>query len=65
MVRQQSMLTPTEALLHVAKTNPFLAAIRCNGTQWSYAALWARVRQLSSEIDKLDPRGNPVGLYMK
>ncbi|EGN96326.1 hypothetical protein SERLA73DRAFT_141676, partial [Serpula lacrymans var. lacrymans S7.3] len=54
-----SMLTPTEALLHVAKSHPFRPAVRASGSQWSYAALWARIRQISDQIHHLDPSGSP------
>ncbi|KAH7911098.1 hypothetical protein BJ138DRAFT_1007306 [Hygrophoropsis aurantiaca] len=59
-----SMLTPTEALLQVAKSHPFRPAVRSAGSQWSYAALWARVRQIADQIHDLDGSRNPVGLYM-
>ncbi|KAG6334434.1 hypothetical protein ID866_4655 [Astraeus odoratus] len=58
-----SMLTPTEALLQVAKEHPFRIAVRCTGTQWSYAALWSRVRQIADQIPDLDHTKNPIGLY--
>ncbi|KAH7890190.1 hypothetical protein F5I97DRAFT_1802460 [Phlebopus sp. FC_14] len=59
-----TMLTPTEALLQVAKEHPFRLAVRSAGSQWSYAALWARVSQIASQIDNLDGSRNPVALYM-
>lgn len=59
-----SLITPTEALLEAAKQHPFLVAVRSGEDQWSYAALWARVRQLADEIHNLDDTRNPIGLYM-
>lgn len=59
-----SMLTPTEALLQVAKEHPFRSAARSAGIQWSYAALWSRVRRIADQIPDLDGTRNPVGLYM-
>ncbi|KAI6044221.1 hypothetical protein EDC04DRAFT_418638 [Pisolithus marmoratus] len=59
-----SMLTPTEALLQVAKEHPFRPAVRSEGTQWSYAALWSRVRRIADQIPDLDGTRNPIGLYM-
>lgn len=58
-----SLVTPTEALLEVAKQHPTLIAVRSEEDQWSYAALWARVRQIANEIHDLDETRNPVGLY--
>jgi len=58
-----SLITPTEALLEVAKQHPFLAAVRSGGDQWSYAALWARVRHIADKIHDLDDTRNPIGLY--
>lgn len=58
-----SLITPTEALLQVAKQHPFLAAVRSGGDQWSYAALWARVRHIADKIHDLDDTRNPIGLY--
>ncbi|OCH93978.1 hypothetical protein OBBRIDRAFT_723741 [Obba rivulosa] len=60
-----SPLTPTEALLHVAKSRPYFPAVRSGNTHWSYAALWNRIRQLSGHIDYLVEAGLPVGLYTK
>ncbi|EMD36217.1 hypothetical protein CERSUDRAFT_115161 [Gelatoporia subvermispora B] len=57
-------LTPTEALLQVAKSRPFAIAIRCGKTEWSYAALWQRVRELANKIDELETEGRPIGVYM-
>ncbi|KAI6112839.1 hypothetical protein EDD16DRAFT_1454657, partial [Pisolithus croceorrhizus] len=54
-----SMLTPTEALLQVAKEHPFRPAVRSAGTQWSYAALWSRVRRIADHIPDLDGTRNP------
>lgn len=58
-----SLITPTEALLEVAKQHPFLVAVRSGEDQWSYAALWARVRQIADRIHDLDDTRHPVGLY--
>jgi ABC-type multidrug transport system fused ATPase/permease subunit/acyl-CoA synthetase (AMP-forming)/AMP-acid ligase II len=58
-----SLITPTEALLEVAKHHPFLTAVKCREDQWSYAALWARVRQIAAKIHDLDDTRNPIGLY--
>ena len=60
-----SFVTPTEALLEVAKYHPSLVAVRSGGDQWSYAALWARVTQIADKIHDLDETRNPVGLYMR
>lgn len=57
-------ITPTEALLQVAKQHPYEAAVKCGGDQWSYAALWARVRQIADKIPGLGDTGNPIGLHM-
>jgi len=57
-------VTPTEALLQVAKQHPFKAAVKCEEDQWSYAALWARVRQIADKIPDLGDTGNPIGLHM-
>ena len=57
-------VTPTEALLKVAKAHPFAPAVRYGSSTWSYAALWARVRELAKHIEKLDPSQGPVGLHM-
>lgn len=57
-------LTPTEALLEAARSRPFTVAIRCGKTQWSYAALWQRVRQLADKIEELETDGRPIGIYM-
>ncbi|KAI6120489.1 hypothetical protein EDD17DRAFT_1447134, partial [Pisolithus thermaeus] len=54
-----SMLTPTEALLQVAKEHPFRPAVRSAGIQWSYAALWSRVRRIADQIPDLDGTRNP------
>jgi len=56
--------TPTEALLKVARTRPFAPAVRHGSSTWSYAALWARVRELAKRIEKLDQSRGPVGLHM-
>lgn len=58
-----SLITPTEALLEGAKQHPFLVAVRTGGDEWSYAALWARVRQIANKIHDLDDTRNPIGLY--
>jgi len=58
------MITPTEALLQVAKEHPFRPAVRSACSQWSYAALWARVRQIADKIQDLDDSMNPIGLHM-
>lgn len=60
-----SFITPTEALLEVAKQHPFLVAVRSGEYQWSYAALWARIRQIADRIHDLDDTRNPVGLYTR
>jgi len=57
-------VTPTEALLQVAKSRPFAPAVRTGSVTWSYAALWARVRALSQHIDVLDQSDAPIGLHM-
>ena len=57
-------VTPTEALLKVARTRPFAPAVRYGSSTWSYAALWARVRELAEHIEKLDLSQGSVGLYM-
>ncbi|OCH85045.1 hypothetical protein OBBRIDRAFT_740568 [Obba rivulosa] len=57
-------LTPTEVLLQVAKSRPFATAIRSGKTEWSYAALWQRVRELANKIDELETSGRPIGIYM-
>ena len=57
-------VTPTEALLRVARTRPFAPAVRYGSFIWSYAALWARVRELAGHIEKLDQSLGPVGLHM-
>ena len=57
-------VTPTEALLRVARTRPFAPAVRHRSSTWSYAALWARVRELAKHIEKLDQSLGPVGLHM-
>ena len=59
-----TMLTPTEALLQIAKEHPFRVAVRSAGIQWSYAAVWSRVRQIADQIHDLDNTRNPIGLYM-
>ncbi|KAF9233988.1 hypothetical protein BU15DRAFT_53194 [Melanogaster broomeanus] len=59
-----SMITPTEALLQVAKEHPFRTAVRSAGYKWSYAALWARVRQIANKIQDLDGSRTPIGLHM-
>ncbi|KAI9462257.1 hypothetical protein HD554DRAFT_1465627 [Boletus coccyginus] len=58
-----SFVTPTEALLTVAKQHPFVDAVKSREDQWSYAALWARVRQIADKIRGLDDTRNPIGLY--
>ncbi|KAG9315665.1 hypothetical protein JVU11DRAFT_3311 [Chiua virens] len=60
----RSLITPTEALLEVAKRHPFLVAVRSGESHWSYAALWARVRQIADKLHDLDDSRNPVGLHM-
>jgi len=57
-------ITPTEALLQVAKQHPSKAAVKCGEEQWSYAALWARVRQIADKLPDLGDTGNPIGLHM-
>lgn len=57
-------VTPTEALLQVAKQHPFKAAVKCGEDEWSYAALWARVRQIADRIPGLGDAGNAIGLHM-
>ncbi|KAF9653544.1 hypothetical protein BDM02DRAFT_3107457 [Thelephora ganbajun] len=57
-------VTPTERLLQVAKTRPFAPAVRHGSSTWSYAALWARVRELAKLIERLDQSRGPVGLHM-
>ena len=59
-----NIVTPTEALLQVARTRPFAPAVRHGPSTWSYAALWARVRELAKRIEKLDYSHGPVGLHM-
>lgn len=59
-----SFVTPTEALLEVAKQHPFLVAVRSGEDEWSYVALCARVRQLANGIHDLDGTRSPIGLYM-
>lgn len=56
--------TPTEALLQVAKQHPFKAAVKSGKDEWSYAALWARVRQIADKITDLGDAGNAIGLHM-
>lgn len=56
--------TPTEALLQVAQQHPFTVAVKCREDQWSYAALWARVRQIADKIPDLGDTGNSIGLHM-
>ena len=58
-------VTPTEALLRVARTRPFAPAVRHGSSTWSYAALWARVRELAKHIEKLDQSHGPIGLHME
>lgn len=55
-------ITPTEALLQAAKQHPFKTAVRCGEDQWSYVALWARVRQIADKISDLGDTRNPIGL---
>ncbi|KAF8129326.1 hypothetical protein EV363DRAFT_1338688 [Boletus edulis] len=57
-------VTPTEALLQVAKQHPLKSAVNCGENQWSYAALWARVRQIADRILDLCDTGNSIGLHM-
>lgn len=57
-------VTPTEALLQVAKSRPFAPAVRTGSNSWSYAALWTRVRELSKRIVQLDQSDAPIGLHM-
>jgi acyl-coenzyme A synthetase/AMP-(fatty) acid ligase len=57
-------VTPTEALLKVARTRPFAPAVHHGSSTWSYAALWARVRELAKHIEKLDQSQGPIGLHM-
>lgn len=57
-------LTPTEALLQVAKQHPFKVAVKSRKNQWSYAALWARVREIADNITDLGDAENSIGLYM-
>lgn len=57
-------VTPTEALLQVAKQHPFKTAVKCGENEWSYAALWVRVSQIANEIPGLDDTGCPIGLHM-
>jgi len=59
-----SFTTPTEALLQVAQQHPLKVAVRCKEDQWSYAALWARVRQIADKILDLGVNGYSIGLYM-
>lgn len=60
------MLTPTEALLEVAKSNPNLVAIRYpSGDDWTYGQLWARVRRLADKLEDSASIGQHVGLYME
>ena len=56
--------TPTEALLQVARTRPFAPAIRSGKVTWSYAALWQRVRLLSTQINQIEQSGRAIGLFM-
>lgn len=56
--------TPTEALLQVAKQHPFRVAVRNGEAEWSYAALWARIRQIADKIADLGDTGNSIGLHM-
>ncbi|KAN0073830.1 hypothetical protein V8E55_012084 [Tylopilus felleus] len=56
--------TPTEALLQVAQQHPFTVVVKCREDQWSYAALWARVRQIADKIPDLGDTGNSIGLHM-
>ena len=58
-----SLITPTEALLTVAKQHPFVDAVKSGEDKWTYAALWARVRQIADKIHDLDDTRNPIGLY--
>lgn len=57
-------VTPTEALLQVARTRPFAPAVRYGSSTWSYAALWARVRDLAKHIERFDQSQGPIGLHM-
>ncbi|KAF8423482.1 hypothetical protein L210DRAFT_3422788 [Boletus edulis BED1] len=57
-------VTPTEALLQVAKQHPLKSAVNCGENQWSYATLWARVRQIADRILDLCDTGNSIGLHM-
>lgn len=57
-------VTPTERLLQVARTRPFAPAVRHGASTWSYAALWARVRELAKHIENLDQSQGPIGLHM-
>jgi len=59
-----SSLTPIEAFRHFVETIPYSPAIRSDGVEWSYAALWNRVCDLTGAIDELDSTGSPVGLFL-
>lgn len=63
-IMTNNTVTPTECLLQVARTHPFIPAVRHGSSTWSYAALWARVRELAKHIEKLDRSQGPVGLHM-
>lgn len=63
-LRMTLYITPTEALLQVAKQHPSMAAVNSGGDRWSYAALWARIRQIADKIHNLDDTRNPIGLHM-
>jgi len=59
-------VTPTEALLQVTKQHPLKTAVKCGEEEWSYAALWVRVRRIADEIRRLasENTGCPIGLHM-
>ncbi|KAG9317995.1 hypothetical protein JVU11DRAFT_55 [Chiua virens] len=57
-------VTPTEALLQVAQQHPHKAAVKSGADEWSYAALWDRVRKIANELPALDDTGNSIGLLM-